>query len=476
MRLTLTVIALLSSGCASIASDGGRSDVDLLVRDRLMMPGDAPEPIATASDGSAPSEAIAALLAQPLTADSAMRVALGSNARVQASLASLGVARAMVLEARAVSNPRAEAELYFSEGSEMSADLSVVQSITSLLYAGRRSSAALAEVEAAKLDAARDVVEIAFSARRAFLSWQAAAQRAELTRSVLAASDAAYEAARALHASGNFTDLALYGEQDSLERAKIAVHDAELGQAAAKKALDAALGLWGTGAKWTAAIRLPDPGETAIDIEKIERESIERNLGLASLRHSVAALGSKAGLAAVAGWIPDIELGVAAKRESEAQPWAVGPRIEIELPLFYQGAGLSARYEADLLRLRNLYAAEAVDIRAMAASAAEKTQAGVERVRHQRDVVLPLRTRIVEETQRSVNAMSSSIFDLLQARRAEIEAGRDYVDALERYWMARTEVDQLVAGGGARDLSSAPPSMQDTDQSGASSLERRGDH
>jgi len=474
--MRLSVIALLSSACASMPSDGGRSDVDQLVRDRLVMPDGAAVPTATATDGSAPSEAVSALLARPLTADSAMRVALASNARVQASLASLGVARAMVLEARAVSNPRAEAELYFGEDGQVSADLSVVQSITSLIYAGRRSSAALADLEAAKLSAASDVVEIAFSARRAFLSWQAAAQRAELTRSVLAASDAAYEAARALHASGNFTDLELYGEQDLLERAKIATHDAELAQVAAKKTLDAALGLWGPDTRWTAAIRLPEPTDARIDGEAIERQILERNLGLAALRHSIAALGSKAGLAAVAGWIPDIELGVAAKREGDGQPWALGPRIEVELPLFYQGGGLSARHEADLLRLSSVYAAEAVEIRAMAASAAEKTQAGAERARHQRDVVLPLRTKIVEATQRSVNAMSSSIFELLQARRAQVEAGRDYVDALERYWVARSEVDQLLAGGRARGASSGSGSMRGEDSSDMNSPEQSGDH
>jgi cobalt-zinc-cadmium efflux system outer membrane protein len=42
--------------------------------------------------------------------------------------------------------------------------------------------------------------------------------------------------------------------------------------------------------------------------------------------------------------------------------------------------------------------------------------------------------------------MLVGVFQLLQAKREQIEAGASYVDALREYWIARTGVEQLLAG------------------------------
>ena len=59
---------------------------------------------------------------------------------------------------------------------------------------------------------------------------------------------------------------------------------------------------------------------------------------------------------------------------------------------------------------------------------------------------MPLRERIVSETQLAYNAMTVGVFELLQAKREQIHAGRAYVEALRSYWTAQAEVDQLLAG------------------------------
>jgi hypothetical protein len=42
--------------------------------------------------------------------------------------------------------------------------------------------------------------------------------------------------------------------------------------------------------------------------------------------------------------------------------------------------------------------------------------------------------------------MAASSFELLEARRRQIEAGADYVDALLEYWLARAAAEQILAG------------------------------
>ena len=59
---------------------------------------------------------------------------------------------------------------------------------------------------------------------------------------------------------------------------------------------------------------------------------------------------------------------------------------------------------------------------------------------------MPRRERIVNEAQLAYNAMAIGVFQLLQAKRDQIETGRVYVETLRDYWLARAEIEQLLAG------------------------------
>jgi len=57
---------------------------------------------------------------------------------------------------------------------------------------------------------------------------------------------------------------------------------------------------------------------------------------------------------------------------------------------------------------------------------------------------LPLRTAIVRETQLEYNAMLVGVFQVLEAKRQELDAGRIGIEALRDYWIARTELERAV--------------------------------
>jgi cobalt-zinc-cadmium efflux system outer membrane protein len=76
----------------------------------------------------------------------------------------------------------------------------------------------------------------------------------------------------------------------------------------------------------------------------------------------------------------------------------------------------------------------------------ERLQGAEDRARYSRDILLPLRERIVHETQLQYNAMQLGVFELLRTREQQIEAAVAYVDALLDYWLARTDLEQLLSG------------------------------
>jgi cobalt-zinc-cadmium efflux system outer membrane protein len=70
--------------------------------------------------------------------------------------------------------------------------------------------------------------------------------------------------------------------------------------------------------------------------------------------------------------------------------------------------------------------------------------------------VLPLRHRVVEESQLQYNAMQISLFDLLRAKQDEVNAARQSVEAQRDYWVTRAELEKAVGGplnGKTRQLS-----------------------
>jgi cobalt-zinc-cadmium efflux system outer membrane protein len=132
--------------------------------------------------------------------------------------------------------------------------------------------------------------------------------------------------------------------------------------------------------------------------------------------------------------------------EREEKEWSYGPLAEVQVPLFYQGQGEVARAQAEMRRQRQLLNARTVQIHAAARSTATRLAAARERAIYIKTVLLPARERILQQTQLQYNAMAASVFQLLLARRDEVEAARSYVEALREYWTAQAEAEQLRSG------------------------------
>ena len=143
-------------------------------------------------------------------------------------------------------------------------------------------------------------------------------------------------------------------------------------------------------------------------------------------------------------FVPESSLGVGSEREEGE--WKVGPTIEVPIPLLNQGQGRLGRAAAEFRRAEQEYYAAGVRVRSAARLVQARVQGAEDRVRYSRDVVLPLRERIVRETQLQYNAMQVGVFDLLRAREQQIQAAVAYVDALLDYWLARTALELLMSG------------------------------
>jgi cobalt-zinc-cadmium efflux system outer membrane protein len=437
------LIAFLA-GCESVQPRRGFEEVSAGVSERV---GARVHWYSGGPEDAAAEREVEGLLSSELSADGAVQVALLNNRDLQAEYEGLRIAQADLVRAGLLRNPVFEGALRWpTSGGGHAVELGVAMGFLEVFWIPLRKRVAGAEFEAAKLRVSGAVLDLAGEVRGAYYEVVAAEQRLEMLRTVLAAFEASHELAKRLHAAGNIRDLDLSNERAAHEEAKLEGSRAETDAMLARERLNELMGVWGNRTAWRTVARLPDANEESVtrpaDVESV---AVERSLELAQARREIEALARRAGVAGRESVWGEAEIGADAEREVEGE-WSVGPAVSMPIPVFDQGQAAAFAARAELTRAERRMHAAAVRVRSRARALLAATGDAAERAGYYREVVLPLRERIVQETQLQYNAMQVSAFQLLQAKRDQVRAGGEYIDALREYWTNRSRLELLLAG------------------------------
>jgi outer membrane protein TolC len=324
---------------------------------------------------------------------------------------------------------------------------------------------AKAQLRVVKAEATAAVLDLASEAKVAFVSLQAAQKTLALRKQILQSTDASYDAAQRLHEAGNITDLSVANERALYEQSKLAVASAETAMLEARERLNALMGLWGADTQWRVSGSLPPvPGE-AMDLADLERRAIDASLGLTMLRNEIRVVASRTGIDATTLVFPELAGGAAAEYEGPEDKWVGGPAVAIGIPVFDWGQARTAAGRHRLRRLWNEYTALAIEVRSTVRTARYRLRNARRQSEYYRRVVVPLAEQITAETQLQYNAMQLGVFQLLQAKQREIDTRRQSIAAQRDYWIARTELEQILAGrmlrGSAVDVSAGAAAEMD---------------
>jgi len=449
----LLLAALLLAGCASVPRDAGFSDVRQQAAERA---GVDARWLRGADEDREATEAVRALLADSLTAEAAVQVALLHNRRLQATYEGLGIAQADLVQAGLLHNPVFGAHPRWPlGGGPPDLAFSVAFDFLGILSLPMRRSVATSAYEAARIRVTEDVLGHAAATRAAFARALAAEQEVELMEQVVFATEAAFVAAERLRAAGNIRRLDLLYEQALYETARLDLEAAQGRRIEARERLARQMGVWGEDAAFAFALagRLPDPPDERDEFgeageEGLEARAVEASLALAAARADVETAARRLGLTDVEAALPVLGLGAEIEREG-GHDWKLGPDIHLALPILDAGQARRAGGRAALRQEQAAYLALAVEVRSNARAARARVLAARRQALHLRRVVLPLRAELTAETQLQYNAMQVGVFHLLAARQQEIDAGRRYLDALAAYWEARADLDLVLQGGAA---------------------------
>lgn len=283
-------VALLA-GCAGFTPDGGMDAVSAMVRERT---GQNLVRIDNEEDAVLVQAAIDAMIARPLTADNAVRIALMNNRGLQASLAELGISEADLVQAGRLRNPGLH--LGSMRAVENEIEGTVMFDLLGLLTMPARIEIERRRFEQVQRQAALEAVRVAARTRQAYYTAIAADESARYMEQIRLAADAGADLGNRMAKAGNWNALAQSRQQVFYAEAVAQHARYQHAAVAAREELVRQLGLWGSGVQLKLPQRLPDLPGMPKKVADLERKAMAERSDVMRARRETLLLASTLGL------------------------------------------------------------------------------------------------------------------------------------------------------------------------------------
>jgi outer membrane protein TolC len=436
----LTLSAVLA-GCASLSADRGFGNVEQVAKARLGKDVLWPQSPAQRDERE---RRVAELLAEPLTVDAAVQLALLNHRGLQADFEDLGISEAERVQATRLPNPGFSIAR-LKRGDEVEIERGFHFNLAHLLAMPLVKQAETRRVQQVQGRVALRVLSLAAETRKAYIHAVAAQEGERYARQVQQAAEASAELARRMAEAGNFNKLQQLREHGFYADATQSLARAQRLKASTRERLTRLLGLWGEQTAFKLPERLPDLPAEPGDQPDIERLALAQRMDVQAARLASEQTAKNLGLTRRTRFINVLELGVVRNSSNEA-PTQRGVEIGLELPLFDWGTARVARAEAVYMQSLQRAAQTAIDARSEVRDAYGAYRSAWDIARHHRDELVPLRQRISEENLLRYNGMLIGVFELLADARAQIASVNASIEALRDFWLAQADLDMALIG------------------------------
>ncbi|MGO8043609.1 TolC family protein [Rhizobium johnstonii] len=404
---------------------------------------------------------VTSLLAQtkPLDVETAVQIALLNNKGLQAAYADLGDSAADAWQSTMFLNPTVAVGLTGIGTPGLDAfktvEGAVVTNILALATKKRDIEIADTRFRQAQLNAAVRTLQLAADTRRTWINAVAAWENVGQLQRAQATADAASELAQKLGETGAMTKGAQAREHVFVAELAGETAKARLTARLTKEELTRLMGLWGSDLDYQVPNSLPSLPRAVVKRDTIEAEALRNRIDLQVAKLELEATARSYGLTEATRYVTDLEIltGLETEREIEDGDKKVDTtgfaELEFAIPIFDTGKARMRKAELGYMRAANELAEKAVNVRSEARSAYEAYRSNYDIARHYRNSVVPLRTKVEEESLLTYNGMISNTFELLTDTRDKINSILLSVNAKRDFWLAEADLAPAIYGGGA---------------------------
>jgi len=459
----LLLTALLATGCAGFSPDGGMGPVETAAAAEL---GQDVTKIDSADKEAHAAARVKQLLARPITAASAVQIALLNNRGLQAAYNELGISEAQMVEASLPPAPMlAFSRLAGSGGIEI--ERQIVQNVLALFTLPRRREIAEARFRQAQVRAVEATLRIAAETMRAYYRAVAANESVKFLVDAQVSAQTVSQLAKQLGETGAMSKLDQAREHAFYAEISTQVASARLRQRVDRERLTRALGTWGI----DTAFRLPDklaalPSKPTT-LSWVESEAVRRRVDLAIDRMEIDILAKELGLTRKTRFINALEVAGLSTTEKESDKVSRrGFDVDFQIPIYDFGESRVRLAEETYMRAVNRLLERAVNVRSEAREAYQGYRGAYDIARHYDREVLPLRKIISDETLLNYNAMIRDLFALLADARARILANVQAIEARRDFWLATVDLHTAIVGGRGSGEAAGEPRSAATSSAG----------
>lgn len=438
-------LLLAAAGCATTNPAGSFSEAARPVAERSGLEPAWPRDASNSEDLARRAKA---LLAEPLDPNRAAQVALWRNPGLLADLEDLGISQADYAKATRIANP--SLDFFYrrpdQSGLVANVEIGLIENLLDPLLLPLRKRLAAAELEAAKLRVGQKMLDLVAETKQAFAELQAADRLAERLGIIVEIESAAATFAERQRAAGNLPQLALEEQQALLDETKIDQVHAQVAARARREKLQRLMGLSGAETTWTTAEMSLDPPDDEVAVADLEARALSDRLDVAAARAGVGLIDHALALRRAGRFFPGgVRVGISRERDPD-RVRVTGPVLGIELPIFDTGAASIAKLEAERRRAERQVEELSIRVGSEVRETADRYVAARDLARTYRDSVLPRRVRILDQTLRHYNSMLIGVYDVLLAKRMEIESEKAAIEAWRDAWVARFKLEHAVGG------------------------------
>ena len=252
----LSCVVWLMLGCGKVNPRPALADVNDIVRGRS---GHSVDWAEDPAEFERRREAVAALIQEPLTTETAVQIGVLNNRGLQAELEEISIAQADLVQAGLVSNPSFGLGIQFAHSSEHvdKQEFSLTQDLLDFVLLSPRKKIAVNELERTKFSVATELLDFIAQVKRAFYSLQSSVQLANRLKLILEINEAGADLAQKQFEGGTLNELDLANQQALYQETRASLAQAEIQIRLNREQVNRLLGLWGDLLKWKIVEQLP---------------------------------------------------------------------------------------------------------------------------------------------------------------------------------------------------------------------------
>lgn len=379
---------------------------------------------------------------KPLSLHGAVQTLLSHSPQVRAQIAALGIADAQRLQVELISNPHLSmGALRPEDGGRWQLDIGLSQPLLEVFTRPLRRQLAEDALLNTQLRLQKTLQELIAETSEKYLAAVAAQQHLHIQHQVFDATKARQALAAALYKAGNMSESNFLYYDNELRNLQRQINKRELTANQKRLELMAFIGL-----PSAQPLLLPKqlpllPDEDFAQGELFTQAKVDR-LDIKIAQQQLALLEQRSTLIRKEnGWL-DMNVGINAEREFDGAT-NIGPEVEFALPVFNRGQAKIAAINA-----KTTQAQAQLDVLLLTADkeiaiAIHQTNASRQQITLLQQALVVAKKR-VGLSNREVNFMLASPFDLLNIKRQEIQLAHELTNELNSYWQARTSLELAI--------------------------------